>query len=484
MGMPFSNYEQALVHRYALHPPPTIPPDSVPVIQDLVCIRLVQSGQYAAAIKLDRQLLSLLTKPTPKMQKAVQERKRTMDDLMAIMPAVERELIEADLERISSSKGKITRSGSSLDSLLGNDLSLSWDDMRSSVNGILPVRMPTQSFGTAPAVADLSPSARLGASASARAPNGSAPVHTPRFSIDRPQFGSAAQHLPQTSSPARAQPMPLSSSRLAHQIPLSTPSAPPNGTLPPSLFSSIGSANLSRNAFYEPPITNGVKRAFGQDAPRAAVVEVSEPPAPAPAPADVDVEPTTETETEAADQSQEQEAEQEEAPPEFQHSVFRAKPTKTRAKRAPSRAKQLPGAFVESDEEPEAEPVQEEQRSASPPPRRSRRSRTREPEPALSRSIPGGLMEEEEEEDGQDQLAPLRASPPSKRPPRKGRTTRTSSQESDGMTLRPRRRSSRLTGASQSPEPPAERAPPSKTRRKTRSSAVSEDAKSGTRKKR
>ena len=61
------------MHAYALDPPSTLPASSIPVIQDLVCVRLVQSGQHAAAIKLDRQFASI-ARGGDKAQKAAHDR--------------------------------------------------------------------------------------------------------------------------------------------------------------------------------------------------------------------------------------------------------------------------------------------------------------------------------------------------------------------------------------------------------------------------
>ena len=59
LAFPFTPYEPSLIHAYALqHPPisPSTPAHAILIIQDLACIRLIQSCGYAAAIKLDLQI--------------------------------------------------------------------------------------------------------------------------------------------------------------------------------------------------------------------------------------------------------------------------------------------------------------------------------------------------------------------------------------------------------------------------------------------
>ena len=93
------------MHAYALDPPSTLPASSIPVIQDLVCVRLVQSGQHAAAIKLDRQFASI-ARGGEKAQKAAHDRRQMMDELM-----VQVETAEAEIETLQGGGKKKNKSG-------------------------------------------------------------------------------------------------------------------------------------------------------------------------------------------------------------------------------------------------------------------------------------------------------------------------------------------------------------------------------------
>ena len=102
----FSPYEESLVHAYALKPPAHIPTASIPVIHDLVCVRLIQSGKYAEAIKLDRRLATGSGEAEGVVQRAAMERKAMMDELVGLMPAPERMVLEIELEGAGVDKGK------------------------------------------------------------------------------------------------------------------------------------------------------------------------------------------------------------------------------------------------------------------------------------------------------------------------------------------------------------------------------------------
>ncbi|KAJ7927614.1 nuclear pore complex assembly-domain-containing protein [Mycena leptocephala] len=55
LGIALTPYEQSLMQSYAT-PPSTLPPRRVATLQNLICVRLIQTGRYAEAIKMDPNL--------------------------------------------------------------------------------------------------------------------------------------------------------------------------------------------------------------------------------------------------------------------------------------------------------------------------------------------------------------------------------------------------------------------------------------------
>ena len=120
MAFHLTLYEESQLHTYVLNPPPDIPLSSIPVIQEFACLRLIQAGQLAAAVKLDRQLAisNIRGKNTEVARKAIQERQHLMDDILASMPAAEREVLEEELEYLNPALGgtvQVALNGSSGD---------------------------------------------------------------------------------------------------------------------------------------------------------------------------------------------------------------------------------------------------------------------------------------------------------------------------------------------------------------------------------
>ncbi|KAI0642729.1 nuclear pore complex assembly-domain-containing protein [Trametes meyenii] len=275
LAFPFSPFEQSLIHAYALEPPQHVPAASVPVIQDLVCVRLVQSGQHAAAIKLDRQFASI-PRGGDKGQKIAQERRQMMDELMAAMPAAERYLLELELENFAQGRG-LTLSDSISVSVVqskqkakGVDPSMSWEHIAPSASNdvsksaaappTLPIsqRSNAPRFGGAPpgASAPIPPFISIGRSAPAIVP--------PSSSTQMPKPPSAPLLFGATTS------LPASTSASAGGL-FSKPGASTSAGAPTtafgrggSIFDIAGSANSAPNAFYQPPpSTNHKNSLFG-----------------------------------------------------------------------------------------------------------------------------------------------------------------------------------------------------------------------------
>ncbi|KAI0355998.1 hypothetical protein OH77DRAFT_1589487 [Trametes cingulata] len=269
LAFPFSPYEQSLVHSYALDPPQHVPAASVPVIQDLVCVRLVQSGQHAAAIKLDRQFSSI-PRGGDKGQKVAQERRQMLDELMAAMPASERYLLELELEDFSQGRGMKMSDSVSLAKPNGKsaDLSMSWEHIAPpTVNGtskapVAPPTLPIPQRSNAP---------RFGG-----APPPMSATNAPFTSISRsgPAIPSTTSGLQMPKPPSGPLLFGGFSTQPAGNAGASTGSlfgkpkssgAPANTSLfgrGPSLFDVAGSANSAPNAFYQPPASAGQKRSM------------------------------------------------------------------------------------------------------------------------------------------------------------------------------------------------------------------------------
>lgn len=248
LAFPFSPYEQNLVHSYALDPPSPVPTASVAVIQDLVCVRLVQSGQHAAAIKLDRQFSSV-PRGGDKAQKIAQERRQMMDELMSAMPNAERYLLELELENFAQGRGmNLSESVSSAKPKAkgkGVDLSMSWEH--------------------------IAPPATNGANGASAAPGAALPI--PQRS-NAPRFGGVhpANAVPLTRQHAVIMPKPPSGPLLFAGIPagnipssagmFGNATASTSAGRGGSLFDVAGSANSAPNAFYQPPASTAQKRSM------------------------------------------------------------------------------------------------------------------------------------------------------------------------------------------------------------------------------
>ncbi|CAL1699428.1 unnamed protein product [Somion occarium] len=512
LAFPLSSYEQNLIQDFALQPPSDLPSYSIPAIQNLVCVRLIQSGQYAAAIKLDRQF-SVKTGDTHR--KAAHERRQMMDDILAVMPTIERMLLEQELEK--SGHGSQVPPHSSTDAWTPPDLSMSWEYVRPPAPPKANGASAGPSTKKAPRTSDVFMEAPIPQRSGA-----------PRFGGPIPDQPETIPSLPTSRGSARG-PSAKGPSAASSRVPQNASAGPSASGVKSkiSLFESVGSANKVRNAFYEPPVSAGTKRSFGQDSARSpfpasfqtapgdfssasasavqdllAEEEQEQELEPTPA-EDVEMqdEGTAEEqfqgegEPSAADQAEEDVISKEpsEVPEreELSFSLFRSKPEYAKSRRlARTETERMmpPGAFFpdSSDGEPES-PV-----SPTPPPTRSKRHH---PKPEvlvkspkrrqtrastrprkstikaekLGRSLPGSLMDdddyddEEEREDQrrmpaevgkeeEDVVPPLPSISATSAGPARRATRRSRAskgeEEEDKQPIRPTRRSSRLSVAS------------------------------------
>ncbi|KAG2343073.1 hypothetical protein BDR05DRAFT_318841 [Suillus weaverae] len=496
VAFPLSPPEQSLLHAYALKPPHDIPAASIAIVQDLVCVRLVQSGEYLAAIKLDRQL-SAVGSAGIEVVKAGRERKKMMDDILGNMTFVERMMADVLLNQPSTlppaPTPQVAKPAPSKPRAPLGDLSMSWEEIPSagSLNGASPSRMDSLTPRIPERHANLSSSGRLEASLARPMPGSLFLSPSPK-----PPAPSPFAQLP-LRKPAAAPPVPLvgpSGIKFAHSTALSKTTHASNVPTT-SLFAKTGSAKQAPNAFYKPPpASTGTSRALPtedvltrphsrgaddismeSDDDNAFIIHE-----------DGDV---TSMPGDMADE------------PELGFSVFGNKSLPEQRIRAPTskqaetKKRAPPGAFYDEDEDesefgsphksvfpPQRGARRPQPRPRSPSPRRktasSRKDNIKGPVPA--QIIPGSLLDDEENQD-EDDIAPL----PVSRTARKTRTGTSIKVKPARDEKTPARRSSRLSTASSlpsiSPEPSSPPVKATKTRKSTRTSTTGAGAAAATR---
>lgn len=510
VAYPFSSYEQSFLHDYALNSPPEIPESSIPVIHDLVCTRLIHSGQFAAAVKLDRQFAS----PGPHADQRQKERRQMMDEVLTAMPAIEKQLLEAELSQSSqrressslSSSGSgvgLSHSWSTVGNTSINDLSMSWEQIPlpapkpASYN---PLKTPAPKRAKAPLFGGVVPSR---------------PISETSASSTRNSFPPAATNQPPPQPLAISVPT-VDSSIPAPSLVDLTHLTSTNGfrisqkPAPETVSSQLKpSANQRPNAFYNPPRPTDciAPEAYGGEtsgfsrSPSPLLQQSIEDSA-----RDIQMmldDVGDRTAEEELMQTTQSEPEETSAP--FSFSVFGTSSTNGFANASRSEGPSMvqsqttssrlpPGAFaLESDEEPEPEPPsqngdvfsisnsrqRQRSKSPSPPPMRKSTTRTQTPNkktpPILEKTIPGSLFYGEIEDEDEDDVAPLPPTTPARRTQRKTRTPAKTQKQGVAQEEKVVRRSSRLSTTSSrgspSPEPLSPQKP--KTRRSTRVSTAS-----------
>ncbi|KAJ7666161.1 nuclear pore complex assembly-domain-containing protein [Mycena polygramma] len=491
LGIALTPYEQDLMQSYAT-PPSSLPPDAIATLQNLICVRLIQTGRYADAIKMDRRFSSAAS-----VNLGLQaERTKMVQDIYAALPLAERAILDLELENpsitASTSGGTLMSASSSRDW----DVSMSWEDIRPTPPAPIPAlpSVPIPSFAAPPPVANggretprskfggfgvqaansvFSPLAFNASSSSALAPI------IPVSNVPKGTF-AAQPAVPSGRQSLNASANANAFSSLSQSAGRFTGSASSSANPQKSLFDS---ASRKQNAFYQPPplpaapapIFNGGGAADGSGESRQ----------------DADVEMDKDDDDNRSQMGTEDQEHEQADDEGLAYSVFGGKPVRS-SKRAGARPKKAPaepeaprvppGAFVTEDEhEQEHDPeVAEAEPPSPPPPRQTRRStatksstaksakgtkapatRTRgrakeqETQPEeLSRYLPGSLMESEdgsadEAEDDGDRLAPL--------PPRQARAA-----TAEGVQTR--RRSSRLSSSSDTESKPEKQKAPGRTR--------------------
>ena len=439
-----------------------------------------------------------------------------MDEVLAIMPAIEKQLLETELsqssQRRESTSLSTSLSGSGLSNSwtnVGNtsinDLSMSWEQIPLPVPNPAsynPFKTPAPKRAKAPLFGGVVPSRSVSEASAPTSRNPFPPVATNQ---PPPQPLAISVSTVDSSIPA---PSLVDSAHLTstNGFRVSQKPAPESVS-----FQLKANANQRQNAFYNPrqPPDGDTPGVSGRETPGYS---------PSPSPPlqyafddsardiqmmlDDEGDRTAEEEpTQITDLTQ-SEVEETSAP--FSFSVFGTSSTNgfsnTSKSEGPSvvqsqttSSRLPPGAFApESDEEPEPEPSsqnggvfsistsqqRQRQRSTSPPPRRkstTRISASKKSTPELEKTIPGSLFYGEVEGEDEDDVAPLPPTTPARRTQRKTRTPAKTQKQGLAQEEQVVRRSSRLSTASSRDSPSPEPLSPqkAKTRRSTRVSTTS-----------
>ncbi|KAG7448654.1 uncharacterized protein BT62DRAFT_992665 [Guyanagaster necrorhizus] len=433
LGLPLSSFEQSILHTYALQPSFDLPPSAIAVLQDLVCVRLIESGSYVEAIKIDRQFSSI---SMLKGHHITQERREMIQEIYASLPQVERTVLDLELEAQDAASTSFM--GSSSRNAGDISMSNSWEDIRPS--HLIPTSINGKTSPVQPSTLDRSTGFRV-------IPFGSTNSLSQSFSSVHSMTG-----LPNDASSSKTRipppsiPLSSTSSTLYQSLNRSQQSIP-SASAPPSTLTPFESATKRQNAFFQPQdrrksggqmfsLANGSARAESTMEQNETIIQMHDEYHESMSPDEDDGPP----------------------PPEqsFSESLFgitqsvsepMSKVSNGRPPITNNTSKMPPGAFEEThtDEELHHEVPARPMRMET----RHRTVKVRDTN--LKRSIPGALMDEtdEEEDEEEDEVAPLRSPSPPRRAVRKGRGSTT---ETPATAEPSRRRSSRLSSVPQ-PEP-------------------------------
>lgn len=462
---PLSSFEQSLLHNFALEPPASLPASSIPVLQDLVCVRLVQLGQYVEAIKLDQQFASTRVGRGTQASQAAERRRKMIEDVIAALPSIERQEIEEKLRAVGQRKsGALIKSTQTKATPV--DLNMSWEEIQP------PPRVPpitsdatrfvlgrptyghNQSKVVAGPMIEEPPKHPVGPLL--------APVHATGSDSVVPPGLNGASYV-RNSAPT----LPLPSSRAGPRFGLAGPD--PQTSKP--FLNSSGSGGHRSSPLFPSHISREMRHsAAGQTVPYSQKFIPSEESRADASSSQMDVmlQPSAETRSDGEDQHNDQSRAPEPIPvTEFSESVFSgSRPDPSPYPRGTTEPL-LPGAF-----RAEREVDQSEQNlfahSPPTPPTRLRPAKSRR---TAQTSVPGGFDEDASGEE--DSVPPLPEVSSGRRTTRR-RASRTSpvDAEEDDIPTKPRR-SSRLSAASSSSDHSPQKTSAPKATRKKRTSAGS-----------
>ncbi|KAG6868531.1 hypothetical protein C0993_001419 [Termitomyces sp. T159_Od127] len=470
LSCPFSSFEERFLHKYALEPPRRLVRTAVSLLRDLVCVRLIQSGKYAEAIKIDHEFAASTLNES---KSEAEPRRKMIRELYEALPIPERTLLDAEIEGLTH--GKHVPNGVSKPQLkpssnlpIKDSMSESWEEIprpppsgqlngKTSMRGALaPVSASNSLYGLSSSMNGAPPILPIS--------SGIQPANRPRQSFTlSSSLSSSVSRQPQFQT------IPVSGSSGSGSKIL------PSVSQPLASSNSFSPASRRANAFYKPShVAQGVKRSFQSSLGHDMDMDHDEGMNPV-VQKDTHENEDLSVQNERAQQQDRDEADWEQHELEFSVFSNAQKPIMREitppSPQAPSVIQNgrsvLPGTFSsDQEDEPEAEarlptppPVARTRTSSrrtqsrrtmqtAQAPEHKRPRRSEHPGSRLKQSVPGALVssdeEEEEQEEEEDQIAPL-PSPPRRGTARKARDTTPASDVGDEEAGQRRRRSSRLS---------------------------------------
>lgn len=283
LALPLSTYEEDVLNDFVQKPPHTLKFAAVAMLQDLVCVRLVQGGRYNDAIKLDHKFTSITL---PKNLQLTKGRSKMVRDIYAALPSIERSMVDLELDPNTVRKAPLTpkppspiRKQVPAETGEAGDISLSqsWESVR------VPVVVTKQATSTPLRDVRVPTSTPNFAGSSGLRASVFTPTAAPILPLNLNGIASGSKAAPRKSLPLSSSvlglgPKPRASlsgagSRMALGANGPAISSPVSG-MRTSLLDvgapgghNFVSASQQQNAFYKPPPqkTNGVKRAFEED---------------------------------------------------------------------------------------------------------------------------------------------------------------------------------------------------------------------------
>ena len=432
-----------------------------------MCVRLIQSGQYLEAIKLDQQFASTRLGRGPQAQQAAERRRKMIEDVIAALPSIERDEIKEKLRAVGQRKpGASTKPVQN--KAPAADLSMSWEEIPPPPPRIPPITsgaprfvLGRPAYGHSQSKLVGGPSSEVSSVQPVRALP--APARTQATENAVPPGLNGASHLRNYAPPTLS----LPSSRATPTVGLFRPGPQ---TSKPSL-NSLGSGGhrpsplFPSNASRDPrQLVGNQTMPLSQKATPPQEYHIKEPSLQQ----NVGSQPGAETRINGVDRHDVRAQASEPVPViEFSESVFlSSRPEPVPYTREPTEPL-LPGAFRPEREvaQPKANPFAH---SPPTPPTHLRAVKSRK---TARTSVPGGFDDDASGEE--DNVPPLPEVSPVKRTTRR-RVSRASSNdgEDEGAPTKPRR-SSRLSAASSSSDPSPQKISAPKATRKTRGSAGS-----------
>ena len=294
LAFPLSSYEQSSLHTLALPSQystsssmssvnthaaatpsgPLLSSQAISVLQDLLCVRAIQSGDYVGAIKLDRQFSSVspslgsgasssgIASQATSSGRDTIDRKSIIHDLFATLPPAERTLLEDEIGKVATgvrantSLTSAPRQGTSAARrplMAELSLSASWEDVGAGTGSPAPSSSLSSSVVGAgfaskatPVPNKVSQSPFASRVARPQPASGQAPP-TPKFTA----FGSP---IPSTTGMSTGRGVITERGKtLFSTSVVGGPSAAMKPVTRVSLFDTAGSAKNAPNAFYTPP---------------------------------------------------------------------------------------------------------------------------------------------------------------------------------------------------------------------------------------